>query len=278
MKTVINNTSISGENSWNHLQSRVRRATERWHVSHGWLDSYFSFSFAEYFDPSHIQFGALRVINDDVIAPNTGFGMHPHRDMEILTLPLSGHIEHEDSMGNISRIGPGQIQVMSAWMGIFHSERNPSQTEPVKLLQIWVFPNKKGVTPRYEEMNYVFPEKNSLISLVAPCGYKEEVTLENSGKVPQPIWLHQNVWFYLGDFEAGTSTNYRIRSEQNGLYLFVIEGSVSVNSLELHARDALELSVWDASLVLSSQEMGEMSIQMMTNARFLLIDVPYGRE
>ena len=208
----------------------LRKSTERGHANHGWLDSNFSFSFAEYYDPAHMHFGALRVINDDRIAAGMGFGMHPHQDMEIITYVLDGAIEHKDSMGNGSVIRPGNLQRMSAGTGVRHSEFNPSATEQTHLLQIWILPANKGDAPSYEEKNFTDAEKRGQLRLVAsPDGRNGSVT------------IHQDVKLYAGLFDGAESAEMPITMGRK-LYVHLARGKAEVNGLALTAGDALMLT------------------------------------
>jgi len=197
---------------------------------HGWLKAKHSFSFANYYNPERGHFGALRVLNDDIVAPSQGFGKHPHDNMEIITIPLNGELLHRDSMGNSSVMSAGEIQVMSAGTGVFHSEMNNSAENDVQLLQIWVFPYEKGVAPRYDQKRIIQEQaKNQLLNLIQPKG-------ESS---PHAIWIHQNAWFYLGEYDIDTVEKYRTKSVDNGIYIFVIEGEAKVDKYLLSKRDAL---------------------------------------
>ena len=208
----------------------IRKSNERGHANHGWLDSNFSFSFAEYYDPAHMHFGALRVINDDRIAAGMGFGMHPHQDMEIITYVLAGAIEHKDSMGNGSVIRPGNVQRMSAGTGVRHSEFNPSATEQTHLLQIWILPASKGDTPSYEEKEFSDADKRGQLRLVAsPDGEQHSVT------------IHQDVKLYAGLFDGNESAQMQIQMGRK-LYVHLARGEAEINGLALEAGDALMLT------------------------------------
>ncbi len=190
----------------------IHRANERGHANHGWLDAWHSFSFASYHDPLKVHFGALRVLNDDTIAGGQGFGTHPHDNMEIITIPLSGALAHKDSMGNGSSIRAGEIQIMSAGTGILHSEFNDLADTPANILQIWVFPNKKSVTPRYQQMSLNLEPVNRFHQIVSPDP-------DDEGG-----WIHQNAWFSLGTFDTGQQIDYKIKDGHNGVYVFIISG------------------------------------------------------
>ena len=180
----------------------LHKADTRGNANHGWLQSRHTFSFANYYNPERMNFGALRVLNDDSVAAGMGFGTHPHDNMEIISIPLEGDLEHKDSMGNISVIKHGDIQVMSAGTGIFHSEYNKNKDRLVKFLQIWVFPDKKNVTPRYDQITLDLADRhNKLQQILSPDA-------EDTG-----VWIHQKAWFHLGKFEKGISTEYKIKAK-----------------------------------------------------------------
>jgi hypothetical protein len=237
------------ETIYNYIKSDSRGGAD-----HGWLKAKHSFSFANYYDPERVHFGALRVLNDDIVAPSEGFGKHPHDNMEIITIPIKGELRHEDSMGNSSVITAGEIQVMSAGKGVFHSEMNNSTQSDVQLLQIWIFPNEKGVTPRYDQKR-LNPEsvKNQLLNVIQPKG-------ENN---PGAIWIHQKAWFYLGEFDTDRVENYRSKSIDNGIYIFVIEGEVKVQNYLLSKRDALAVVNAD-----------ELRMEITNGTNILVMEVP----
>ena len=227
-------------------------ASSRGAADHGWLRAKHSFSFANYYNSERVQFGALRVLNDDIIAPGMGFGTHPHDNMEIITIPLDGTLEHKDSLDNIGVIETDEIQVMSAGSGVYHSEYNKNKDQSVSLLQIWVFPNKKNVTPRYDQKNIKDLKKvNSFYPIVTP---------DQNG--PE-MWIHQDAWFHLGEFDKETRINYNINKKGNGVYAFLIEGSVQIDGKSLEKRDAL--GIWDTE---------KFELLANQNSRVLLIEVP----
>ena len=227
-------------------------ASSRGAADHGWLQAKHSFSFANYYNSERVQFGALRVLNDDIIAPGMGFGTHPHDNMEIITIPLDGTLEHKDSLDNIGVIETDEIQVMSAGSGVYHSEYNKNKDQSVSLLQIWVFPNKKNVTPRYDQKNIKDLKKvNSFYPIVTP---------NQNGP---GMWIHQDAWFHLGEFDKETRINYNINKKGNGVYTFIIEGSVQIDGESLEKRDALGL--WDTE---------SFELLANPNSRILLIEVP----
>jgi redox-sensitive bicupin YhaK (pirin superfamily) len=232
----------------------IHKADTRGGADHGWLKAKHTFSFANYYNPERIHFGALRVLNDDIVAGGKGFGTHPHDNMEIITIPLEGDLQHKDSMGNSSVIKHGDIQVMSAGTGIQHSEFNHNAEIPVKLLQIWVFPNKKNVTPRYDQITLNVNERNNkLQQIVSP-------NAEDDG-----VWIHQNTWFHLGKFDDTFNTEYTLKdSKNNGVYAFIISGDFTINGHILNQRDGM--GIW---------EIEKLNITANTsNAEILLMEVP----
>lgn len=234
------------------MKTVLHKADTRGHANHGWLDSHHSFSFARYYNPERMNFGVLRVLNDDVVSSGKGFGTHPHDNMEIISIPLEGDLEHKDSMGNVATIKEGDVQVMSAGTGIFHSEYNRNKDKAVKFLQIWMFPNKKNVTPRYDQITLKTTElKNQLFQVLSP------------NKDDDGVWAHQNAWFHMGNFEKDHEEKYTIQGENNGVYAFVLEGKVAIEGQELGKRDGF--GVWDAK---------EISIKASEDAKVLLMDVP----
>jgi redox-sensitive bicupin YhaK (pirin superfamily) len=230
----------------------IHQAESRGFANHGWLKSHHTFSFADYYDPERMGFGVLRVINDDYIDPAMGFGTHPHKNMEIITIPLEGTLAHKDSTGTSSKIRKGEVQIMSAGIGIAHSEFNASQTEPVKLLQIWVMPKKIGVTPRYEQKDYSLEDrKNKLQMVVAPDGREGAVS------------INQDAYFSLCDLDSGKSVTYTKQSPANGIYVFVIAGEVEVNGKAIHTRDGIGFEEFESLEFLASKD-----------AEILLMEVP----
>jgi len=214
----------------------IHRAETRGHANHGWLDSHHTFSFANYYNPERMHFGVLRVLNDDRVDAGMGFGTHPHDNMEIISIPLEGNLEHKDSMGNVAVIKRGDIQAMSAGTGIFHSEYNQSKTEPTKFLQIWVFPNKKNVTPRYDQISLNVDDRhNRLQQILSPNADDEGV------------WIHQNAWFHLGKFDQNIETNYTIKAKGNGVYAFLLSGSMMIDGHEINTRDGI--GIWDTDQI-----------------------------
>ena len=234
------------------MQTIYHAADSRGNASHGWLKSNHTFSFADYYNPERMGFGALRVLNDDLIASGYGFGKHPHRDMEIITIPLSGQLSHGDNIGNEGIIETGEIQVMSAGTGITHSEMNGSLNTPVTCLQIWVIPKKMGVTPRYQQMRMGdIMQPNQFNQVLSPHA-------DDAG-----VWIHQNAWFSMGDFDKGVTASYQLKDANNGIYLFVISGKATVNGKTLDTRDAL--GIWDAQ---------QFTVDIEEDAKVLLMEVP----
>ena len=230
----------------------LHKAESRGHADHGWLNAYHSFSFASYYDPERVQFGTLRVLNDDTVAAGMGFGTHPHDNMEIITIPLEGDLAHKDSMGNTEVIKNGDVQVMSAGTGIQHSEFNPNHDQRTKLLQIWVFPKERNVTPRYQQIT-LNPEdrKNKLQQILSP-------NPEDAG-----VWIHQDAWFYLGKFEPGIAHTYTLNKKGNGLYAFILKGTLTIDGQELNTRDGLGITDFET-----------LDVKATTDVEFLLMEIP----
>lgn len=238
-------SSVSSE-----VQFVLHRASERGHADHGWLDTHHSFSFAGWHDPKKMHFGALRVLNDDVVAGGGGFGTHPHDNMEIVSIPTAGALEHKDSMGNSSVIRTGDVQIMSAGTGIRHSEFNHSATDAVHFFQVWIFPDERDLTPRYDQEQFNIPAPGSLACLVSPDG-------------EEGVRIHQNAWFHMGDLTAGQALRHPLHGAGQGLYAMVMEGNAEIAGQSLGQRDAI--GVWDADAV---------SISATEDCRLLLIEVP----
>jgi redox-sensitive bicupin YhaK (pirin superfamily) len=234
------------------MKKVLYRSNTRGHANHGWLDTHHTFSFADYYDPNRVHFGVLRVLNDDIVTGGEGFGTHPHDNMEIISIPLYGSLQHRDSMGNGSVIHLGEVQVMSAGTGITHSEFNADKTENLNFFQIWVYPNQKNVIPRYDQRKFNFDEKNQLIPIVSPYP-------ANDG-----LWIYQDAWFHIGFFDKGSTFKYTMKKKQNGLFVMVIEGEWNVEDEVLSSRDGL--GIWD----IDSVKMSALS----DDARILLLDVP----
>jgi len=210
----------------------LHKAETRGHANHGWLNSYHTFSFANYYNPERMHFGALRVLNDDTVEAGMGFGTHPHNNMEIISIPLEGDLEHKDSMNTVAVIKNGDIQVMSAGSGITHSEYNKNEDKAVKFLQIWIFPNQKNVEPRYDQMTLKAEDRhNQLQQILSPDA-------NDSG-----VWIHQDAWFHIGKFDQDKTADYTLKKETNGVYAFVLNGSFTINGTELNTRDGL--GIWN---------------------------------
>jgi redox-sensitive bicupin YhaK (pirin superfamily) len=228
----------------------IHRANSRGFADHGWLKSHHTFSFAGYHNPERIHFGVLRVLNDDMVSGGRGFGTHPHDNMEIISIPLEGDLEHQDSMGNTTVIRKGDIQVMSAGTGIQHSEYNKNRDEAVKFLQIWIFPNKRNVQPRYDQISMELADRhNKLQQILSP-------NPEDAG-----VWIHQDAWFHIGNFDDKVNTTYPIKKETNGVYAFVLKGSFLVNGELLTARDGM--GVWNTSAIEMQSEADDAEILLM---------------
>ncbi|MBA3901931.1 MAG: pirin family protein [Bacteroidetes bacterium] len=230
----------------------IHKAKDRGKADYGWLKANYSFSFGNYYNAEKVRFGLLRVLNDDEVAPGGGFGTHPHDNMEIITIPLEGSLEHKDSMGNGSVIKAGEIQVMSAGTGLSHSEFNPSKEEKLKLLQIWIFPKEKDIEPRYGQMKYDLElQKNHFVNVISPD--------QQEGKLS----IHQDAWFYLGSFDKGANAAISKNKEGNGLFLLVIEGKLSINGETLDKRDAMAVS-----------DLSSINIEALEPSKVLVIEVP----
>ncbi|MBL7941555.1 MAG: pirin family protein [Flavobacteriales bacterium] len=230
----------------------IHRADTRGGADHGWLKAKHSFSFANYYNPERMHFGVLRVLNDDTIAPGMGFGTHPHDNMEIITIPLEGAVAHKDSMGNSGVIQAGEVQVMSAGTGIYHSEFNHNKDADLKLFQIWLFPDRSNVEPRYDQ--YVLPElkNNEWLQVLSP------------DKNDAGVWIYQQAWFNMGKLTAGTTLGYAMHKPvENGLYIMVVDGVVEIEGNELRKRDAM--GIWSIN---------QVDVKATSDARLLLMEVP----
>ena len=237
------------------MHTILHTADSRGDANHGWLHSKHSFSFASYYNPEKIHFGVLRVLNDDFVAAGMGFGLHPHDNMEIISIPLEGDLAHQDSMGNHTVIKHGDIQVMSAGTGVKHSEMNHNKDKPVKFLQIWVLPKKKDVTPRYDQITLNTANRiNTLEQILSP-------NADDAG-----VWIHQDAWFHIGKFDLDFATNYKVKKVGNGLYAFVLYGSFEVAGQTLAERDALGITDFD-----------QFELKALTkDAEILLMEIPMG--
>lgn len=232
------------------MKTIIHKSDSRGHFDHGWLKTRHSFSFGGYYSPEKIHFGALRVINDDIIAGGTGFDMHPHDNMEIITIPLEGALKHKDSMGHMQVISKGEIQVMSAGSGIYHAEFNNSKELDAKILQIWIFPDNKELEPRYDQIKYDL-EENKLNLLVGPQ------------KGNAKTWINQNAYLSMGKMQKGSSHNYKLNDNNNGIYMFLISGSISIGDIFLDSRDAIGIL-----------ETESVSFKVENDSEILIIEVP----
>lgn len=227
-------------------------AYKRGGAHHGWLKTKYTFSFADYYDAQRVGFGALKVINDDHIDGGHGISPHSHRNMEIVTIPLTGALIHEDDMGNKSTINAGDIQIMSAGTGVVHSENNANQDMPVKLLQIWLEPHKKQLQPRYQQLSLVdLLNRNQFNQVLSP-------NIDDAG-----VWIYQNAWFSVGEFDKGVTQTYTLNDISNGAYVFVISGKVIIDKQVLNPRDGLGIT-----------EAKKFTLEVITNAQLLVMEVP----
>jgi redox-sensitive bicupin YhaK (pirin superfamily) len=250
---IVGFNHLPNTNSTHMENSVLHKANTRGVANHGWLNSHHTFSFANYHNPERMHFGVLRVLNDDIVDAGMGFGKHPHDNMEIISIPLEGDLEHQDSMGNVTVIKKGDIQVMSAGTGVTHSEFNKNKDQKVKFLQIWVFPNKRNVTPRYDQISLDEKDRtNKLQQILSP------------NESDEGVWIHQNAWFHMGKFNAEVKTDYTIKDKSNGVYAFVLNGNFTINGEELNTRDGF--GIWDVEkLNITSKS---------DNAEILLMEVP----
>jgi len=248
-----NEKAVFSNKNLKTMKSVLHKANTRGHADHGWLNSNHTFSFANYYHPERMNFGVLRVLNDDVVAAGRGFNKHPHDNMEIISIPLEGDLEHKDSMGNTTVIKEGDIQVMSAGTGVTHSEYNKNQDQEVKFLQIWMFPNQKNVTPRYDQITLDEKDsKNKLQQILSP------------DKNDEGVWVNQNAWFHLGNLDQGKELNYDFKQKGNGVYAFVLDGEVTIEDQQLDKRDGLGL--WDIDSIAIKATSDQ--------AKLLLMEIP----
>ncbi len=233
----------------------IHRADSRGAAEHGWLHSKHSFSFASYYNPERMGFGLLRVLNDDLVEPGAGFPTHPHQDMEIISIPLSGSLRHQDSMGNVHQISAGEIQVMSAGTGITHSEYNGSNDDPVNFLQIWVQPKLYGIEPRYAQQRFDPAQRQNRLQFVITTDAREDA-----------MQINQDAWFALSDLDAGNSIKYQLQGQGTGVYVFVLEGQIEVAGERLNKCDAIGVN-------------GENKIEITAlgngSASILFIEIPH---
>ena len=227
------------------------KANSRGYANHGWLKTYHTFSFANYYNPKRVHFGMLRVLNDDTVAPSEGFDTHPHKNMEVISIPLRGYLRHGDSIQNSEVITPGDILVMSAGTGILHSEFNDSPEQQLEFLQIWVFPREENTKPHYRSYDIRSTQKKNELGLI----------LSPNGDAPASI--NQDAWFSMGALDAGIVKEYKLHSKENGVYLFVIEGEVEINNTVLSKRDGA--GFW---------EIDSLTIEVLKNSTVLLMEVP----
>ena len=228
-------------------------ANTRGHANHGWLDSHHTFSFANYYDPERMSFGALRVLNDDRVDGGMGFGTHPHDNMEIISIALEGDLEHKDNMGNTEIIRQGDVQVMSAGTGVFHSEYNKNKDKKAKFLQIWLFPSKMNVKPRYDQITLDLTERHNKLQQILSPDPNDAGT-----------WIYQDAWFFMGEFDKGKTVDYEIKKKGNGAYLFVLSGSFTVDGQKLNTRDGFGISDTDKFTITADDDKAEI----------LIMDVP----
>jgi redox-sensitive bicupin YhaK (pirin superfamily) len=234
------------------MKTILHQSNSRGHANHGWLNSHHTFSFANYYDPTRMNFGMLRVLNDDVVDGGKGFGTHPHDNMEIISIPLQGDLEHKDSMGNVAVIKQNDVQIMSAGTGIHHSEYNKNPDNKVNFLQIWIFPKEKNIQPRYQQLTFNPEDRVNKLQQVVTAVKGEE-----------GVWINQDAWFHLGNLKKGFKTDYVVKKKGNGVYAFVLEGDVTINDQLLHNRDGF--GIWDVET---------FSVVADGDAQILLMDVP----
>lgn len=254
INTTLPNKGATSLNKERQIMKTVlHKSDTRGNANHGWLKSRHTFSFANYHDPERMNFGVLRVLNDDMVSENQGFGTHPHRDMEIISIPLEGDLKHQDNMGNETVIREGDIQVMSAGTGVMHSEYNNNPDKPVKFLQIWVIPNKQNVKPRYDQITLETADrKNKLQQVLSP------------NEADAGVWIHQNAWFNMTNLENGKELQYKLNDAQkNGVYAFILKGDVTINGQALNERDGL--GIW---------EVESLDIKADSDTEILLMEVP----
>lgn len=239
------------------MKTIIHRAGDRGHADHGWLNAHHSFSFANWYDENKIQFGMLRVLNDDIVAAGQGFGTHPHNNMEIITIILKGTLQHKDNMGNGSVIRPGDVQLMSAGTGVLHSEFNPSTTEDVNLFQLWIFPKENGIIPRYDQKTFDSNQRKNKIQLIA-SGFKKDAEL----------YIHQDAAISIAKLDSGRTLNYDVNKNGNGVYLLVIEGTIEINGELLSKRDAIGITESNSFSIKSKSDKDNYSDEI------LIIEVP----
>lgn len=239
------------------MKTIIHLSKDRGHANHGWLNAHHCFSFANWYDPQKIQFGMLRVLNDDIVSAGKGFGSHPHNDMEIITIILNGALQHRDNMGNGSVIQPGDIQVMSAGTGVIHSEFNPSSTEDVSLFQLWITPKENGIKPSYDQKTFDPDQRKNKVQLLA-SGFKKEGEL----------YIHQDAAISLATIEKGHEINYTVNKNGNGVYIMAVEGSVDINGENLMRRDAIGITDAQSILIKSNGDQNNFKNEI------LIIEIP----
>lgn len=235
----------------NNMKRVIHKSNTRGHADHGWLNSHHTFSFASYRNPDRMNFGVLRVLNDDVVAGGKGFGKHPHDNMEIISIPLQGDLEHQDSMGNTTVIKQGDIQVMSAGTGVQHSEYNKNVDQAVKFLQIWLFPNKRNVSPRYDQLSISEAPLNQLNQVLSP------------NQDDEGVWIHQDAWFHIGEFNKDMELAYSLKRKGNGVYAFMLNGGSEIEGDVLDVRDGMGL--WETD---------KINIKAQKGSKMLIMEVP----
>ncbi len=234
------------------MKTIVHIADSRGHADHGWLNSYHTFSFASYHNPERVNFGLLRVLNDDIVQPGEGFGTHPHDNMEIVSIPLKGALAHKDSTGTEQVINTGDVQIMSAGSGLYHSEYNASKKDPVNFLQIWIFPKEKDIKPRYDQKSYNSNDRLNKFQLVVSPE-------EDNGA----LWINQDAYFSLANLNKGVNVTYNIHNKGNGIYIFLLNGSIKTANETLNKRDAIGIEDTD-----------NVEITADENTELLLLEVP----
>lgn len=234
------------------MKTILHTSNTRGHADHGWLNSYHSFSFGDYHNAERMNFGVLRVLNDDTVAAGRGFGTHPHRNMEIISIPLEGDLQHMDDMGNSTIIKAGDVQVMSAGTGVSHSEYNKNKDAEVKFLQIWIIPNELSVSPRYDQISIKdIAKKNSLYQILS------------SNANDAGVWIHQNAWFHLGEYDSEITDSYTLKQKGNGVYIFVLEGEIEIANQRLNKRDGF--GIWETET---------FDFKINEDSKILVMEVP----
>lgn len=234
------------------MKTTLHKANSRGNADHGWLNSHHTFSFASYYDPERVRYGLLRVLNDDIVQPGEGFSTHPHDNMEIISIPLKGALAHKDSTGSEHVINTGDVQIMSAGSGLYHSEYNASKKDEVNFLQIWIFPKERDIEPRYDQRSYNADERKNKFQQVA-----------SPEKDNTSLWINQDAYFSLVNLEKGKDISYNINKKGNSVYLFLIDGTITAAGEKLDKRDGLGIEDTD-----------EVNISANENSELLVIEVP----